>query len=162
MTIDRSPARRSSLLSVLAGGIAVSTLPPSPAMGLGIVGVLVVLVGLGSESRRHVSTGAFVLFLGVLLAGAGNASPEAVLVAATATVLSWDLGEQAINVSDHLGRAAETARIEFVHAAGSTAAGAVAVGVAYAVFRLATGGQPLAALFFLLVAALALASAIGD
>ena len=163
--VDHSPARLSSVLSV--SSMAVATLAIGllgvPLATVAVLsGVALLALGVHRGSRRAVSLGAFAAFLGVLLAGVVGAAPEPLLVGATGVVLAWDLGEQAINVGEQLGRAARTTRGELVHAASGTAVGAVAVGLGYGVYVLATGGQPLAALVLLLVAAIALIETVRD
>lgn len=163
--VDHGPARLSGALSLAAGAVAVAaigTLGTPLATAGAAAGLPVLLVGVGRGSRRAVSIGSFLTFTGVLAAGIWDAPPEPLLVGAVATVLAWDLGEQAINVGEQLGRAAKTDRGELVHAASATVVGTVAIAVGYGIFHLATGGRPLAALFLLLVAAIALAEAIRE
>ena len=161
MAIDRSPARLSAALAVAFAGFAVIAAGPEGAL-LGGIGVPLVLAGVVFGWRRAVTIGAFVVFAGVVLAGVREAPPEGLLVGTAAVVLAWDLGENAIGLGEQLGRAARTRRAEITHAALATLVGVVAVALGYAVFRLATGGQPLAALVFLLAAAIALLEALRD
>jgi len=72
----------------------------------------------------------------------------------------WDFGEQAINVGEQLGREADTERLELTHAAASTIIAVAAGGVGYGIYLAGAGNQPMTALVFLLVAAVALTSAL--
>ena len=160
--VDRAPTRTSGGLAVAAGGFAVAVVGSPTATAVGVVGVGVLGLGVFRGRRGAVTIGAFLLYLGVLIAGLQAAAPEELLLAGIGTVIAWDVGEQSINVGEQLGRAAPTARGELVHAAGSTIVGVLTVSVAYLVFSLASGGQPLTALVILLAAAIALVAAVRD
>lgn len=160
--LDHAPARTSAGIAVVAAGVAIAVVGAPTATVIGGTGLVFLLLGVLRGWRRAVTVGAFVIFLGVVYAGLQDAPPEELLLAGAATVIAWDVGEQAINVGEQLGRAAPTARGEVVHAASSTVVGVVTVGVGYVVFRLATGGQPLTALVILLAAVIALVAAVRD
>ncbi len=160
--IDRSPARLSGGLAVGAGGLAVAAAPSPAAAPFGVAGVVLLLVGVLRGSRRAVTAGALLAFGGVVAAGLGDAPAASLLVGTAAAVLAWDLGEQAINVGEQLGRAASTRNGELVHAANSTLVAVAAVGLGYGLFLVASGGQPVTALVVLLGAALLLAAALRD
>ena len=156
--IDRSPARFSSRTSAAVGFIAflAGGLYSWYAMAVAATGLLLLGAGLVRGSQRLVTVGASGLFVGALVAGAFGAPPGAVLVGTTATVVAWDVGGNAVVVGAQLGREAETVRVEVVHTVASAVVGLVSAGFAFAIYRTATDGQPVAALVFLLVAALAL------
>lgn len=160
--IDRSPARFTSTLSVLAATVATVLVGLGGTFGLlaGILGLLALTGGVVRGSRRAVTLGGVALFVGVLAAGVGNAGPEPLLFGTAAAVLAWDFGEHAITVGEQLGRAAPTERGELAHAAASTFVATSAIAAGYLVYGAATGGQPMAALVLLLVAAVALVSAL--
>jgi hypothetical protein len=160
--IDRSPAVLSASLSVFAGMVAVVALAlGSPtALAVAVPGLLVVGLALLVGSRRALGGGETLLVGAVLLAGVQGAPAESLLVATLATLLSWDVGDNAVEVGEQLGRGADTRRAELVHAAASTAVGVVGAGVAYGAYLGATGGQPVTALVFLLIGAVALVSAL--
>lgn len=157
-TIDHGPARISSLLAVITGGIAVIAIATPLAVAIGIASVLILATGLATGSRQTVSLGAGGLLAGVIVAALQHAPPEPLLVGTVAAVIAWDTGEHAINVGEQLGRAADTRRCELAHFATTTLVGITAVIFGYVVFRLASGGQPVTALVLLLVAAVALMS----
>ncbi|WP_458206630.1 DUF7519 family protein [Haladaptatus sp. NG-SE-30] len=160
--IDRSPTRVSQLLAIIAGSVALATsaLVGGTGMLAGLLGLLFVALGVVRGSRRVVTIGSFTLLLGVLAGGLVAAPPELLLPGAMATVLAWDFGEQAINVGEQLGREAATQTLELTHAAASTVVAVSAGGVGYGLYLLGAGGQPMTALVFLLIAALALTSAL--
>jgi hypothetical protein len=160
--IDRSPAQLSSALAVTAAAIAAGTSAFTSTIGLavGTAGFLVVLAGVFRGSRRAVTLGSVALLVAALVGGLRADAPYLLLPGVMATVLTWDLGEQAINIGEQLGRAAETTQLEATHAAGSTVVAVGAGGLGYGIYLLSSGGKPVTALVFLLVAAVVLTSAL--
>ncbi|SIQ88917.1 hypothetical protein SAMN05421858_0703 [Haladaptatus litoreus] len=160
--IDRSPARVSQLLAIIAASVALGTSAFFGNVGLvgGALGLVLVALGVVRGSRRLVTSGSFALLAGVLSGGLAAAPPELMIPGTMATVLAWDFGEQAINVGEQLGREADTQTLEIMHAAASTVIAISAGGVGYGMYLLGSGGQPMTALVFLLIAALALTSAL--
>lgn len=160
--IDRSPARLSSWIATGAGIVAVVTsgLYSWFALACGLLGLSVVGIGLVRGSRGMVTAGAVGLFAGTLVAGAGGAPTLLIVLSVTATVVTWDVGASAISIGDQLGREADTTRIEAIHAAASISVGVVTAGIGYGIYRTTAAGQPLAALVFLLLAAVLLSSAL--
>lgn len=127
----------------------------------GIVGLAVLAGGLaplyGGHERLHVSAGTGLVFTSVLAStGVLGASTPSLLVAGAATVVSWDLAEQSINLAEHVGEEAETVRVELVHGGASVLVGGVAVGTTTAVEAAGVSGLPLVAVLFLLAAAVTL------
>ncbi|MCO8247041.1 MULTISPECIES: hypothetical protein [unclassified Haladaptatus] len=161
-TIDRSPARVSQLLSVIAASVALGAGALFGGIGalFGLFGLLFVAIGVVRGSRRLVTTGGFVLLAGILAGSLVAAPPELLIPGAIATVLAWDFGEQAINVGEQLGREADTQTLEIMHAASSTIVGVAAGALGYGVYLAGGGGKPVTALVFLLIAMLALTSAL--
>lgn len=160
--IDTSPAPLSAGLSLGAGGIVVASTGASIGGGLGMLGLVLLGLGVWRGSRTAVTAGAWAAIAGVVAAGMLGATPEPMLIGTAAAVLAWDLGEQAINVGEQLGRAARTRNAELVHAANSTLVAVVGVTVAYGLFLVASGGQPVTALVVLLAAALLIVAALRD
>lgn len=155
-----APTRVSSGITLIAGVTVVLSLGGGIGSAVAVAGVVIIGLGLYNDSRRSVSIGAFLLLLGVIVGGLSGQSPGSLLLAMIATVLAWDVGEHAITVGEQLGRNAPTTRLELTHAIGSAVAGILTAAVGVAIFRFATGGQPIAALVFLLAAALAFVLAI--
>lgn len=160
--IDRSPARLTGGFAVGTGVLAAAptaTVTPVSLLA-GVLGLVLVAAGVGFDRGRQrlVTVGAAVLFSGVLTAGAMGAPIELLLVGGTASILAWDFGQNAISVGEQLGRESRTTRAEIVHAAGSTIVATLTAGVGYAIYRVASGGQPIVALVFLLIAAIVLVS----
>lgn len=158
--IVRRPTRVGSVLALLAATVAVAAAGIGAASGAAMGGVGLVALGLGLlvGSRRSVSVGAAMLLLGVLLAGWAGSAPEPLLVGALGGVIAWDVGSNAVSVGNQLGRDTRTARLELVHAASSMVVGAVTVAIGYAVYVTASGGQPVAAVVFLLLGVVVLVS----
>lgn len=162
--IDRSPARLSATIAVVAA--LVSVLATAVAGPLGAVvaapGLLGVFFGVSRGSRRAVTLGSFLLFLGAIAGPSIGSDGPAVLVAVAATVIAWDLGEHAINVGEQLGREADTRNGEVTHAAASTVIGAGASALAYLLYISVSGGKPLTSLVLLLFAAIVLTTLLSD
>lgn len=129
-------------------------------LAVGALGTVMVVVGLHRDTDRLLSLGAVGLFAGALLAGIDGATAPVLLVAVTCSVLAWDLGGYAIEIERRLGEHARTNRAEIVHATGSVAVGTLTIGVGYGMYVSGSGGQPLSALLFLLVAAFLLIAAL--
>lgn len=160
--IVREPTRVASSAAVAAGLIAVGVSGPYSwlALGAGAAGLLLLGGGLVRGAGASVTTGAAVLGAGALLAGLEGAPAPAVLVGVATSVLAWDAAGTAITLGDQLGRRAPTRRLEAVHLVGSLLVAGLATGVGYGLYRALTGGQPVAALVFSLVAAVLLVAAL--
>lgn len=158
--IDRRPATTSAAVSLGAAGVATLAAGVTVPLvfGFGAVGFAALVLAFYYGSRRLATTGAGVIFLGELVAGALGTEPLALLVAVAATVVAYDCMENAISVGEQLGRAADTERAELAHAAGSGTVAVLAVGVPFAAFSLAGGGKPASALVVMLLAAVLLTS----
>lgn len=158
MAVDRGPARLSQGIAVFASSLALVTCGfySWPALFVGGLGVVVLWAGLHRGSRGAVTTGAFGLFVAAVIAGAQSAPVVPVLASTVLVVVTWDVGGNAISIGDQLGRAAETTRIEAVHSLATLTVGALTATVGYAVYWFGTGGQPVAAVAFLLLGAVLL------
>lgn len=160
--IDRSPTHLSAALAASAAAVSAGTSALASPLGLAVAaaGFLLVLLGVVRGSRRSVTLGAAALLAAALVGGVVSAVPHLLLPGVMATALAWDFGEQAINVGEQLGREADTTRLEVTHAAGSTVVAVGAGGLGYAIYLGSSGGQPMTALVFLLLAAVVLTSAL--
>lgn len=160
--IQRTPARLSSWVSGSAAFVALgaSGFYSWPALAVGTMGVLLLIIGLVRGANAAVTTGAFGLFVGGIIAGVQSAPVVPVLISVTFSVLAWDVGGNAISIGKQLGRDADTRRIETVHLTASGVVGVVTVGVSYGLYQTGTGEQPVTALFFLLIAAVLLVEAL--
>lgn len=160
-SITRQPATLSSTLSlvtaalVIALGAAFSPLAVAP----GVLGLVALGLATTDGSRRMADLGGAALVLTTVLAGLWGPAAVA-LGCAVGTVLAWDLAGNAIGIGEQIGREADTGWMEPVHAAGTLGAGLLTAGTSYVIYRSAAGGQPVAAVFFLLLAALALISSL--
>lgn len=153
--LDGSVAVAAALVAAAAAGPFSTT-----AMALAGVGALVLAVGVARDSRRLVTAGGVGLLGGALTAGAANAPVLPVLVGVAATVTAWDLGGRGVDLRAQLGDATDTGRLEAVHVATSVGIAGVVAGTGWALYQVGTGGQPVAALALLLVAAALVASAL--
>jgi hypothetical protein len=162
VTVDRRPSRVGSalalvpaLVAALAGGLYTWS-----GLLVGAAGLLGLAAGLARGSRSAVTLGAAGLFAGAVLAGAAGAPVGPVLVGAAAAVVAWDVATTAVSVGEQLGRDAGTERLEATRALASAGVGVVTVGLSYGVYLAGAGGRPVAALLFLLVAAVLLVAAL--
>ncbi|WP_224449141.1 DUF7519 family protein [Haloprofundus salilacus] len=156
-----------SLVGVALGATASSEPGALVRTVPGLLGVLVVGLALaplrGDGSRGLLKAGAALLFLTVLVSGLLDPETlQPLLVGTVATVLVYDLGEQAINVGEQLGRAAETKSLEATHAVGSVGVGVATVFLGGEVATLGSGGMSLSALALVVVAVLLLAAALHE
>ena len=152
--VERSPARLGSWLAVGAGLVAVATsgIYSLSALAVGGAGVLLLVVGVVRGTQNGVTMGAATMFGGIVVASVQGAPVAATLVGTVAVVFAWDVAGTAITIGDQLGRAVDTSRIEVVHASTSALVGVLAATLGYGIYVTATGGQPLVALAFLLLA----------
>lgn len=160
--INRSPTRLSSWVAVSAAFVALgsSGFYSWPALGIGTAGFVLLVVGVVRGMPGGVTIGAFGLFMGAIIAGVRGVPVIPVLISVTTAVLAWDIGGSAISIGNQLGRDADTTRIETVHITASMSVGVVTTGVGYGLYQTGTGGQPVAAVIFLLIAAVLLVEAL--
>lgn len=156
--VNRRPARISRWLSGFAGVLALvmSGFYSWPALLVGALGAVILYAGLLRGMTGAVTTGAFGLFIAAILAGVQRAPVLPVLTSVTLAVVAWDIGGNAISIGEQLGRDAETTRIEIVHSVASLTVGVVTAGIGYAIYWVGTGGQPVAAVVFLVLGAVLL------
>lgn len=156
------PAQLSGAVALAAGVLAAGAggFYSWPALAAGVVGLLLLVAGLVRARDGVVTLGAAALLACGLVAGVRGAPVPATLASVAAAVVAWDVGRNALGVGRQLGREGDTWRLEVVHAAASAGVAAVTVLVGYGLFRTATGGQPAAALVFLLLAAVLLVEAL--
>lgn len=127
----------------------------------GLLGIPVLAAGLApvrrNRTRLLVSAGTGLVFASVVAsAGVFGASTLSLLAAGAATVVSWDLAEQAVNLAEQVGEEAEAARAELVHGGASVLVGGVAVGLTTLVRGAGPTGLPLVGALALLSAAVVL------
>ncbi|WP_439025781.1 DUF7519 family protein [Haloarchaeobius sp. DT45] len=163
--IDRRPVRLSAVVALGAGAFAALAAVLTASAGVigGAIGMLALAPGVVLGYRRLVHLGAVGLLGGLVFAGATGSGPSAellMLVGTTATVLAWDVGQNAIGLGEQLGRETETTRAELAHIGGSVTVGVLTAGTAFGVYQVATEGQPLVALALLLVAVVILTTAL--
>lgn len=130
-----------------------------------LVGLYVLVLGLGSAvagwERWFTNAGTGSVLVAVFFSGfVHDASTQALLVGTAATVVAWDLSEQAINMGEHVGRQARTWPVELAHVTGAVVVAAAGVGGAIAIGGANITGLPLVGLAGMLVAGVALATAL--
>lgn len=153
--VTRRPTPVSSAIAVVAaiGAAAIGGSASAAGLAIGLAGVIVLLAGLARGARTGVDLGSLALFLGVVAGGIEGVSVELTLIATVSTVLAWDLGSNAIDLGDQLGREANTSRLETVHAGSSLLVGLATATTGYAVYVFTADEQPASAVALLLVAA---------
>lgn len=162
--IDRSPVRLGSGTAIalaLVAWFAVG-IYAVPAFVAGVPGVALLVIGTTRGTHWPVTLGAVLLFASALLAGVWGAPALALLVGTAMSVLAWDTAGTAIDLGEQLGREAATVRVQAAHIGASALVGLVTIGISYGIYRSVAGGQPLAALVFLLLAALLLTEALRE
>ncbi|GAB3027600.1 DUF7519 family protein [Natronobiforma cellulositropha] len=153
--LTRRPTRRSSAVA-LGSALLVTTLSvlaSTDALALALLGTVLVALALARTSHALLDVAGLTLFLAVVLIGYRNGSVELTLLATVAVVVAWDLGHSALDLGETFGWESTTARLETVHAVSSALIGLVTVTFAYTLYLFAAGGQPVAAVALLLVAA---------
>ena len=153
--IERSPTYLSSTLALLAGvSTAVLSAYAQVALGATLAGLLVLGLGLGVGRQSPVTVGGGLLVAGVVAAGVSGAPVSATVLGMTTALLAFDLGTTALGLGEQLGRETPTSEVELLHAVASAAVGLGVVVPALAIREVATGGQPVSAVFGLLVVVL--------
>lgn len=142
-------------IAVVAGLVAITagTLGSSRALGVGTIGMGCLALGLLRGLRLPTDVGFFLLFIGVIDGGFVGGSIELTLLGTVAVVLGWDLATSAIDLGAQLGREARTIRLELVQTGSTLFVGLSATALGYLVYLIGIGGQPIAAILLLIVAA---------
>ncbi len=132
---------------------AVAGLASTTGLGFGAVGALAIGAGLATGGRTFVDVGAVAVFFGVVVAGLEATVVGPTVFGTIAVVLAWDLAHTAIDIGEQLGRETQTRRLEAVAIVSSLLVGLLAGAIGYAVFIAGAGGQPVAMVVLLLLAA---------
>ena len=161
--LTRRPTWVSSLGAFLAGIVTVSAVGYGSvsALGVGLFGLALLGIGLLHGLRGAVDAGALGVFVAVVLGALVTESIDATLLATIGVVLAWDLGHGAIDLGEQLGRESPTARLEAIHGLASLLVGLATAVLAYGVYEFSTGGQPVAAVVLLILAACFITIALG-
>ena len=153
--VSAGGAVAAALVAVVVGGVSAT------GFAVGLAGTALLVAALARGSRAVVDVGCLLLFVGVVAGGLEGGSVERTLLATVATVLAWDLGGNAVDLGDQLGREADTRRLEVTHAGSSLLVGLASATLGYAVYVVAADGQPAGAVALLLVAALLVTLGLG-
>lgn len=152
--IDNDPTTVSSAGAIIAALVAAFTSSPfaliALPLGLGGVGMIAGTL-FRNGSRRLISLGTASLFISIVISGGFGAPVELLLVSTIATVLAWDLGQNAISLGEQMGRQTETQRNEVIHAAASAIVGAAGAGLGYLIYLTSAGGYPISALVLIVL-----------
>lgn len=161
--LTHRPTTLSSLGAIVASLVALGAAgyASGGALGVGLIGLGLLGIGLLRGHRGAVDVGGLVLFVAVVLGALAAESIDATLLATIGVVLAWDLGHGAIDLGEQLGRESPTAPLEGVHAVASLLVGIISATLAYGVYVFSTGGQPVAAVVLLIVAACFITIALG-
>lgn len=134
---------------------------------LEVTGVAIAERSVLPDRAAGFAIGATLLFLVAVGAAPLGAPAVVTFVGVAAALVTWDLGETAVDIGSHLGVETETRRAEVVHATGSVGVGVAGVALAtlgvYLIGPLSVpgqGGRAVAALALSLVALLAFVVAI--
>lgn len=161
--IDTGPTTTSSMAAIGAAIVAAFTSAPfaliTLPLGIGAIGMIAWSL-LRGGSRKLVSLGTASLFISILISGGFGAPLEFLLLSTIATVLAWDIGQNAIGLGEQMGRRAETRRNEITHAAASTFVAFAAGGLGYLIYFTSSGGHPVSALALVLLGVVLLVWAI--
>lgn len=154
---------------VLSGLFVALTRPALPGaraevlpglLGVAAFGAALAPVRAGWE-RYLLAAGTGLLVVALVVSGAIQGAPTVqLLTAGAATLLAWDLGEQAVNLREQVGPGGVTLGVEAVHGAATALVGAFGVGLALLVRAVGPAGVPLPGLVLLLGAGVILAVAL--
>ena len=131
-----------ALVASVFAGVAVATTPLE--VGLSILGTACVGVGLLYTSQQGVTLGVGVLLLVVLAAGIGS-NPVRLVVAGALLSLTWVLASHAVRLAQQIGRGGQTLRVELVHAVTTITVAGASGGGGYVIFRSSGGTASLLA-----------------
>lgn len=159
--IDRRPPIQSVVGVAMGGLLSVAAIGIGSPEGaaVGVAGLLAFVVGLLRSSSRALTWGAGLVAVGIVIGGLAGAGAGGLVVAAVALAVTWDIADHALSIGDHVGRRARSSRNQFFHAGASLLVGLLTAGIAYGSYAAATGGQPVAALVFMLFGVVVLVSA---
>lgn len=153
MTGEPSPSVAGIGLTAGAGALGAGATLLS-GVWVGLVGVALAVGGIYRCSRRLLGAGVIALFVGVVVAGLLG-TPYWLLVPAMAgTVVTWDVGENAIGIAEQFPDDGATWRGELLHATVSALLVTVFAAAATAAYSLSAGGYPLIAVAFLIAGSL--------
>lgn len=155
ITLTHNPTLLSSGVAIAAVVVATAAAGLGSMTGLGFaaVGALALGIGLAIGGRNLVDGGAVVVFFGIVASGLEATVVAPTVLGTIAVVLAWDLAHAAIDIGEQLGRETPTRRLETVAIVSSVLVGLVSGALGYAVFLAGAGGQPVAMVVLLLLAA---------
>lgn len=161
--IERTPPPSVRWVALAAALVAAgaSGLASALALGVAAIGVVVLAAGVVRGVGAGASIGGALLGVAGLLAGVRGASPLLVVGSVLAAVVAWDAATSAVDLGRQVGSEADARRALGVHVGATAGVGLLVAGASYGLFRVAAGGQPVAALVLLLAAAVLAVLALG-
>ncbi|WP_159076999.1 DUF7519 family protein [Halococcoides cellulosivorans] len=155
MSLDERPPLAAVALVTAIGTVAtVAMVPSGTPLLAGALGTTLAAAGVALGSRRLLASGAVAVGAGTLAAGLYGLGGIGTATAGLGCLLVWDVGEQAISVTAHVGRGGRPMAAIGVHAAASTVAAGGVLAVVTGLASRTTGGQPIVALVLALVGGL--------
>lgn len=153
MTAEPTPSRAGVVLTTVAGLLGAASMLLW-GVWVGLIGVVLAVAGVARCSRRVLGAGVLALFLGIAVASVVEAPYWLLVPAMAGTVLTWDVGENAIGVAEQFPDTSVTWRGETLHATLSGIVVTVFCVAAAVVYTLSVGGYPIAATVVLVLGSL--------
>lgn len=152
------PPTAAVLPALVASGLALLSLVVAPTgLVFAAPGAMLLLFGARMGERRHVSAGAAVLSLGVLVGAFSGVEPAYALVGGVGAVVAYDAGEHAVSLGHDVGQDARVEQAVLVHVASTVSFSVVVAALAFGVYTFGPSALPLTALLTLLLGGILLA-----
>lgn len=163
-TFDPRPPTVAVVPALVAVGVATLVVAAASATGalLAGPGSVLLLYGAYSGTRRWVTVGSALAFVGAVIGAATGLPILPALVAGAAALVAYDTAEHALTLGVDVGQDAPVQQSVFVHAFGSFVVASLAGGLGYGIYEFGPTSLPVTGLVALLVAAVLLAYALGD
>jgi len=160
-----SPRRPGVVLAagaLLAGTVTAATAGPVsvPSLAGSAAGIVALAAGVTRNRRRVAALGTLALLGAVLAAGLANATPGRLLPATAGALLAWEFATAAFAARRELA-GGTVAGTELLHVGAAAGVGALVVAAGVGLYRTLTVGVSVVGTGLLLIAAVALALAIG-
>lgn len=149
--------------ALVACGFALLSLVVAPTgLVFAAPGAMLLLFGARNGERRHVTVGAAVLSLGVLVGAFSGVDPAYALVGGVGAVVAYDAGEHAVSLGHDVGQNARVGQSVLVHVASTASLSVVVTTLAFGVYTFGPSALPVTALLTLLLGGILLAFVLRD